>query len=538
MIKRSLPGACVLFFSMWTAFAALPAMAMLHTFSMDLAIANEELASDGVEAIPFILLSNGAKLAVKPDFSGMVQTLEGPKVRIRGTLVVDDGKDIAHLSISSGQAVLGMDFNHNGKIDENEPRFFESSQAITPGFADPVRLVGGTLVVAAEISCPCGGDPRLCRMGVDYAVSIVDRAANAKLWGFEYHKTIVDNTCRFFLILGKTTPIPDADFNRPLEQLGLKLETAYYTQIIPIYTTAQLPGAKGDPGPAGPAGAPGPAGVAGPAGASGPSGAPGPAGVVGPKGPAGPVGANGDIGPPGTTGPKGDKGETGSAGPAGPTGAKGPSGDIGPPGPPGLQGAKGDTGVAGPIGPTGPIGPAGATGPQGSVGLRGETGAKGDIGPQGAPGAPGTPGVPGPQGPKGDTGVCACFSNGRQPSGAWARELDGGADAPTLFTSQADIPRCKEPLFRGKETRTALLGPVPVMGEISKWNDAGITLPQGSEPVMLTAVVKNRELLDVPANIGERFQVRINRGRIEIFYADRTLRGRPVVVELRYISPL
>ena len=227
-----------------------------------------------------------------------------------------------------------------------------------------------------------------------------------------------------------------------------------------------------------------------------------------------------DLGPVGPAGLKGDKGESGPKGDIGAIGSVGPKGDKGDIG---LQGAKG---VAGSIGPKGDTGAKGDMGPPGA---KGDTGPQGSEGPRGRTGETGAMGPPGPQGPKGDPGFVAFYNNGQLLTG----ETLASTAAQSLYTSQQGA-RNGGLFGENRPIETAILGPVPLDGELGKWGLARLALPTGCEPMMITAVVKNGEGLDVPANVSNRFKVRFAKGRIEMFYSDPTLQNRLVVIELRY----
>lgn len=323
--------------------------------------------------------------------------------------------------------------------------------------------------IFTQISCPCGGQPDLCQVGVSYVVSIQEKISGKRLWGDEIHRVIMSNTCDFATIIGKEIPLTQEVLSRDPDTLQLKLESGSFTQFADLYLP--LGGRVGPPGPQGPSGPQGdlgpkgsegpqgPAGprgergldgpsgpmgprghtgdkgpkgdpgVAGPKGDKGDQGLPGPQGLAGPKGDKGdrgPVGPIGPMGPKGDLGEQGPKGDAGSAGPKGepgPPGVSGPKGDAGPPGPRGEQGLKGDRGDGGPAGPMGPAGLAGPKGDPGDAGPPGATGPKGDPGEKGAPGEKGEKGEIGPQGPRGENGS-------RGPQGLPGEKGDMGPIGP------------------------------------------------------------------------------------------------------------
>jgi hypothetical protein len=396
---------------------------------------------------------------------------------------------------------LGLGFS-NDQLDDNSELSTDGPPENTPSNS----AARNSAPIFTQISCPCGGQPDLCQVGVSYVVSIQEKMTGKRLWGDEIHRVIMSNTCNFATIIGKEIPLTQEVLSKDPDSLQLKLESGSFTQFADLYLPLggrvgppgpQGPsGAQGDPGPRGPEGTqgiagprgergldgpsgpmgprghtgdkgpkgdlgnPGPKGDKGDQGLPGPIGQPGPKGDKGDRGPLGPIGPMGPKGDNGDQGPKGDNGAAGPKGDAGPPGVSGPKGDSGPPGPRGEQGLKGDRGDLGPVGPSGPAGSPGPKGEPGEAGPPGAPGAKGEPGEKGATGERGEKGDIGPPGPKGENGP-------RGPQGLPGEQGDIGPIGPAGP--------------KGEKGDTGERGAVGPQGDIGPQGPRGLPGPVGPE---------------------------------------------------------
>lgn len=421
-------------------------------------------------------------LGIDLDDSGRLEASE-PRLKPLLTPMLDFNRDVAVFNDSpSGR----NQFDQRGSGEERR-----LAQVLGPRGATPIF---------AQVSCPCGGQPDLCEVGVSYVISITDKATGKRLWGDEIHRVIMNNTCDFSAIIGREIPLTADVLSREPETMQIKLESSSFTQFSELYLP--LGGRAGPPGPAGPHGPEGAVGPKGPEGPAGPQGIKGERGLDGPSGPMGPRGHVGDTGPKGDVGSPGEKGERGDLGPVGPIGIAGPKGDkgdrgiqgvigpIGPKGDQGDQGAKGEPGLTGPAGnvgapgapgpkgdrgPDGPRGKDGADGRPGASGPAGPKGEKGDAGANGAPGTPGVPGnpgapgAPGKEGPQGAPGLAG-------PAGP------AGATGPAGSPGKDGLPGEKGDLGpQGPKGDTGLRGPQGLPGETGEPGPVGSAGPKGEK---------------------------------------------------------
>lgn len=378
--------------------------------------------------------------------------------------------------------IIGIDLNDSGHLDTFEPKLVP---VLTPTIEVHKRFDGstygtrGAVPIYAQVSCPCGGQPDLCQVGVSYVVSITDKASGKRLWGDEIHRVIMNNTCDFSTIIGREIPLTAEVLAKDPDTMQIKLEAASFTQFSELYMP--LGGRAGPQGPPGPEGPQGGVGPKGPEGAPGPQGIRGERGLDGPSGPMGPRGHTGDPGPKGDAGTVGDKGEKGDPGPVGPIGVPGPKGDKGDRGlqgvigPIGPKGDQGDQGFKGDPGPSGPKGDSGAPGLPGTVGPQGPRGAAGADGAPGAPGAAGPTGPAGPAGPAGEKGA-AGPAGPAGPAGANGEAGSAGPAGPAGEKGEAGPPGAQGP--RGEN---GLRGPQGLPGETGEQGPVGPAGPKGEK---------------------------------------------------------
>lgn len=247
-------------------------------------------------------------------------------------------------------------------------------------------------------------------------------------------------------------------------------------------------------------------------------------------------------------GPKGDQGDRGHPGVKGDQGAKG---EPGAPGAPGIDGKKGDPGLPG---------------------------SKGDPGVPGVPGSKGDPGVPGVQGLKGepgrdgsqdvefsktDTGILqvktpnfrdqwlsdqatTSLVNSRAPLQHThsSRDLSavercvGPVMAPLCVNDDGSlrvqgVTFVAAPMINGLPVRQELIIARTAPTTANTWIRVQPTGGANRQFISLTGVVTDADGIDLPVNVSERMQVRINQGYIEERHS-RDLPNKVLTLTLLY----
>ena len=268
------------------------------------------------------LVQDGFELDESLDLSRISGTQWGDQVRLQGLV------PLVGVHSGRGLPVLGFDINRDGHLNGDEPRFYAQIQQNEPrgqllNTSARGKAVNDQAVVYVQNSCECSGADQTCTAIESYAVTVIDQQSGETLWGPENHDVVVHSDCSFQVLLGRQQPLGVEITDRPHEELGVRLSSESYSEVVPFYSSTGSRGGQGVQGEAGPAGPKGDRGEQGLQGIQGPRGY---IGQQGPQGDKGDRGDKGDPGPTGLSGPQGAQGPQGIEGPRGPTGRPGPRG--------------------------------------------------------------------------------------------------------------------------------------------------------------------------------------------------------------------